>query len=108
VSANRFGARAVVAVSGELDIATAPQLATVVALAMGSRPAELRIDLTATTFVDSTGLHVVSSANERFDGPLSVICPPHVRRVFEIAGLAGLLTLESHGSRGREDSTQAV
>jgi anti-sigma B factor antagonist len=115
VSANRFGARAVVAVSGELDIATAPQLSTVVTLAMGSRPAELWIDLSALTFIDSTGLNVLCGANDRFAGALMVICPPHVRRVFEIAGLAGLLTLRdatpgvgSNGSRSREDSTQAV
>lgn len=120
VDHRRFGDRAVVSVSGELDIATAPQLAAVLALAMGSRPAELWVDLTPTTFIDSTGLHVLAKTNDRFDGPLTVICPPgHVRRVFEIAGLAAQLTLddglaaarsrlESNGSRRRQDSTPAV
>ena len=108
VAANRFDGRAVVTVSGELDIATAPQLATVIALATGSRPAELWVDLTPTTFIDSTGLNVVSQANHRFDGPVTVICPPHVQRVFQIAGLDGVLTLQSTGSRSREDSQPAV
>jgi anti-sigma B factor antagonist len=108
VDHRRFGDRAVVSVSGELDIATAPQLSAVLALAIGARPAELWIDLTPTTFIDSTGLNIVCDAHNRFGGALTVICPPHVRRVFEIAGLTELLTLQSNGSRIREDTPQAV
>ncbi|HET8758777.1 MAG TPA: STAS domain-containing protein [Solirubrobacteraceae bacterium] len=113
VAAKRRGPRAVVSASGELDIATAPQLSAVVALAMGSRPDELCIDLTALTFIDSTGLNVLCQANDRYDGRLVIICPPgNVRRVFDIAGLAGLLPLcdglESTGSRSLEDSQRAV
>jgi anti-anti-sigma factor len=84
VAAKRRGPRAVVSASGELDIATAPQLSAVVALAMGSRPDELCIDLTALTFIDSTGLNVLCQANDRYDGRLVIICPPgNVRRVFD-------------------------
>ena len=113
VAAKRFGPRAVVTVSGELDIATAPPLSAVIALAMGSRPPELWIDLTPLTFIDSTGLTVLSTAYARYDGALAIICPPgNVRRVFEIAGLAAFLPLcdglESNGSESREDSSQAV
>jgi anti-sigma B factor antagonist len=108
VDHRRFGDRAVVSVSGELDIATAPQLAAVLALAMGARPAELWIDFTPTTFIDSTGLNTVCAAHDRFDGALTVICPPHVRRVFEIAGLTQFLALQSDGSKSREDTPQAV
>jgi anti-sigma B factor antagonist len=113
VAASRSGARTVVTVSGELDIATAPQLSAVITLAMGSRPEALWIDLTALTFIDSTGLHVLSQANHRYDGALAIICPPgNIRRVFEIAGLAAELPLcdglESTGSRSRGDSTPAV
>ena len=94
VAARRFGARAVVTVSGELDIATAPQLHAVIALAMGARPEELWIDLTATSFIDSTGLDVLCTVNDRYDGRLVIICPPgNVRRVFEITGLSALLSL---------------
>jgi anti-sigma B factor antagonist len=115
VDHRRFGERAVVSVSGELDIATAPQLAAVLALALGARPAALWVDLTRTTFIDSTGLNVLCAASDRCDGRLTVICPPRVRRVFEIAGLAGVVTLhdgpagvDSIESRSRDDSTRVV
>jgi anti-sigma B factor antagonist len=120
VDHRRFGDRAVVAVSGELDMATAPQLRTVLALAMGGRPAELWIDLSPTTFIDSTGLHVLLDIRQRFAGALAIVCPPgHLRRVFEIAGLTETLplchdvravraALASNEATSREDSTPAV
>jgi anti-sigma B factor antagonist len=114
VDHRRFGGRAVVSVSGELDIATEPQFAAVIALALGGRPAELWVDLTATSFIDSSGLNLLRTAEERFDGPLVVVCPRHVRRVFEIAGLTRVMTLrdaplgvETNGSSRRENSQPA-
>jgi anti-anti-sigma factor len=115
IAANRFGPRSVVTVSGELDIATAPQLSAVIALAIGARPPELWIDLTPTTFIDSTGLNLLLQAQQRYDGALMIICPPgNVRRVFDVAGLSTLLplcdepaALQTSGSRSR-DSTRAV
>jgi len=116
VDHRRFGKRAVVSASGELDIATAPQLEAVIALAMGARPAELWIDLTALTFIDSTGLNALREVHDRFDGALAVVRPPGpVRRVFEIAGLAAMLplcdgpvSLESSRSKDAENRSQAV
>jgi anti-sigma B factor antagonist len=119
VEHRRFGDRAVVTVSGELDIATVPQLYAVLAIAVGPRPAALWIDLSATTFIDSSGLHALFEARRRFGGALAIICPPRVRRVFEIVGLdttvplyddaaAARSALESSRSKDARNRSQAV
>jgi anti-sigma B factor antagonist len=54
-------------VSGEIDLATAPQLAAAVTDALGSDTDVVSLDLTGVTFVDSTGLHVLLAAQRRAD-----------------------------------------
>ena len=91
------GYRTVLAVIGELDLATAPTLQSAVNAAFDSRARELWVDLSETTFLDSTGLHVLLDADHRaheLGRTLAVICPPgNARRTFEIAGLAHSLQL---------------
>lgn len=90
VDRRRVGDRTVVAVSGELDIATVPQLRA----AIDAEPGSLMIDLSATTFIDSSGLHVLFHTCEARDGAVAIICPSgQVRRVIEIAGMAAALPL---------------
>ncbi len=48
-----------VAVSGELDLATGPELRTTVREVLAARPWRLTIDLTAVTFCGSTGLRTL-------------------------------------------------
>lgn len=50
-----------VSVTGELDLATAPELATALAGADG----DVTVDLSETTFVDPAGLRVLLAAGER-------------------------------------------
>jgi anti-sigma B factor antagonist len=54
VSASAEGA--VMTLTGELDIATVPQLAEAVESALAGSPAELVLDLRPLSFVDSSGL----------------------------------------------------
>lgn len=56
---------ATVTVTGEIDLATAPQLrdAALRALRQGDGP--LRLDLRGVTFLDSTGLHVLLATRRR-------------------------------------------
>src|SRR3979409_2393089 len=67
-----------VTVTGELDIATAPQLRE----ALTARPAEgglIVVDLTPVTFMDSTGLEAIvrlHTALAGAGGRLAVVCPP--------------------------------
>ena len=74
---------------GELDVATAPELAKAL-LDESLEGSSVILDLSELTFVDSCGMHVIlslaSSMNGR--GPLVVLDPTEpVTRVFEILGL---------------------
>ena len=93
----RVGHRAVLAVSGELEIATADTLREAVEGAIASGAAELWVDLTHVRFMDSSGLRVLLSAQTLLRGrskSLAVICPPGpVRRVFEVSGLEASLAI---------------
>jgi anti-sigma B factor antagonist len=83
------GDQAVVALTGELDLSTAGQVERELEAAEQRKPPKLVIDLRDVTFLDSTGLRVVLSADGRArrDGRrLEVIPgPPPVHRVFRIA-----------------------
>ena len=70
--------RATLTVRGELDIATAPQLADAVGRELASSPAALVLDLTPTRFLDSSGARgLVRAAKEAASANVAmlVICP---------------------------------
>jgi len=75
--------------SGELDLSTAPTVERELADVERDRPSLITIDLRGVSFLDSTGLRVVLSADGRArkeDRRLEVIPgPPPVHRVFRIA-----------------------
>ena len=79
-----------IAVAGEIDIATAAQLRDRLApLAAGARP--VIADLTGVTFIDAAGLGVLAGAAGKAaasGGSLHVVATRHqVRRLFTITGL---------------------
>jgi anti-sigma B factor antagonist len=86
-----------VAVTGEIDLATAPQLREAVETAFSFGAPEVLVDLAGTTFMDSSGLHVLIDAARRAaeqGRTLTIDCPPgNVRRVIDLAGVAELLPL---------------
>lgn len=87
--------RAVVAVSGELDMSTAPALSQSLDGVLDQHPQDVTLDLAGVDFIDSTGLTLLvrtSNALQRHEGALHLTSPtPPVRRVLEIVGLDGLL-----------------
>jgi anti-sigma B factor antagonist len=91
VSEIRVGHRSVLAVAGELDIATSDALRIAVEDAVDSGAAEVWVDLTHVQVLDSSGLRVLLGAHERLrerSKSLAVICPPGpVRSVFETSEL---------------------
>ncbi len=86
---------AVVAVNGELDMSTAPQLSRSLAGVLDHHPQRLTLELGGLEFIDSTGLTLLvrtSKQLKQHDGSLQLAHPtPPVRRVLEIVGLDGLL-----------------
>jgi anti-anti-sigma factor len=58
VAVHRSGHGTVVSVAGELDVATAPELAR----ALASVDGDVTVDLTAATFADPSGLRVLLTA----------------------------------------------
>src|SRR4051812_29782686 len=83
------GRRVVVAVDGELDISNAGELSAAIENA-GSRAFEIWLDLSATTFMDSSALHAMAQARDRLSRAnvgMALICPDGpVRRLLRLTG----------------------
>jgi anti-sigma B factor antagonist len=89
--------RHVVAVAGEIDLFTAPELkATLAELAEAGR-SRIVVDLTETTFLDSTALGVLIGAVKRLrsrDGVLTIVnVDQNIAKTFEITGLDQIFTI---------------
>lgn len=91
------GRRTVLAVAGEVDLASVHVLRSAISAALESGTADLWIDLSETEFMDSAGLHALVDARHdvrRLRRRLAIVCPPGpVRRLFDISGLAAVLPL---------------
>lgn len=80
----------VIAVRGELDLSTAPDLEGPLDAALDGGGSSVLIDLTACEFIDSTGIALIVRAWQQLDGDGSlVLCSPNeqVRRVLDVSGL---------------------
>ncbi|MBN9107687.1 MAG: STAS domain-containing protein [Pseudonocardia sp.] len=99
------GGVAVVAVSGDVDLAGAGRVGTAVGQALARRPAALVVDMSAVTFLDSSGLDQLVEARR---AAAVAVVPMHVvvagnravARPLEVTGLAAVFTLA--------DSVQSV
>jgi anti-anti-sigma factor len=82
-------------VSGELDAFSAPDLKSVVGAASS---AEVALDLSAVTFIDSSGLAMIVESHQRLaaEGRRLVITRRSdiVQRLFDLTGVASRLDLE--------------
>ena len=87
----------VIAVHGQADLHTAPQLREAMTNAIDGGATSLIVDLSAATFVDSMTLGVLLGAVKRLrphGGKVSVVCvSPHIRRIFEITLLDRVFAL---------------
>jgi anti-anti-sigma factor len=86
-------------VRGELDIATAPQLAEAVDAVLATEPRSMVVDLTDTAFLDSSGARQLAwSARRATRGGvhLQVVCPRAnrpVRMVIDLLELQALVPI---------------
>src|ERR1700756_1679719 len=86
----------VVAVTGELDLTTAPRLKWMLHDLLEAGRANQVGDLTETTFMDSTALGVLVGINRSLgEGMrLLIVCSrPNVLKIFELSGMDGVFTI---------------
>jgi len=87
----------VVAVTGEIDLFTAPEFKQRMAKPIDDGVERLVVDLTGTTFIDSSSLGVLIGAHRKLKqrkGSLVVVCDNDtIVKTFKITGLDGVFTL---------------
>ena len=84
----------VIELDGELDVATAPDLAAVLD-AMALNPDHLIIDVSRLRFMDSTGLRLLVRASTLVEGRIWLEgCSRQVLRLLELTGIEDLFCLE--------------
>ncbi|MGH9282370.1 MAG: STAS domain-containing protein, partial [Acidimicrobiales bacterium] len=82
---------AILAVSGEVDLATAPRLREALASVVADGHLNVVVDLSEIEFLDSTGLGALVTGLKRVrarGGDMKVVCTsPRVCKVFEITSI---------------------
>jgi anti-sigma B factor antagonist len=100
--------RHVVAVRGEIDLFTAPELKQKLTDAIEGGKSRIVVDLTDTSFLDSTALGVLIGAVKRLrsrDGALVIVnVDQNIAKTFEITGLDQIFTILST----RDDAIAAL
>jgi anti-anti-sigma factor len=92
-------------VRGELDVATVPRLAECVEAELASSPGALVVDLTETTFLDSSGARQLMRTARRAaeaGATLQVVCPREnspVRLVIDLLELDRLVPVVEQAGR---------
>ena len=83
----------VIALTGEVDLYTAPEFKQQLLDAIAKGAKNVVVDLSGTTFIDSTTLGVLVGGVKRLrgqdgDGQLSLVCSDrNIAKIFEITGL---------------------
>lgn len=90
---------AIVAVSGEIDLQSGPQLRDQLLGIIRRHGARLALDLSGVTFIDCAGINVLLATRRRAQlegGSLRVLrASPRVRRLFELTRLDAVLMPEA-------------
>jgi anti-anti-sigma factor len=92
-----------VAPTGDLDLATVPELESTVRELLEAGFGHIVLDLSHVEFLDSTGLHAIvrlwTDANTRRSQLTLKPGPPAVQRIFELTHTTEMLTFESPARR---------
>jgi anti-sigma B factor antagonist len=85
----------VVSVAGEVDLSTAPRLKWALVDCLEAGHGQLVVDLSRTTFMDSTALGVLVGVKRSLDaGTLAIVCAnADVLKIFELSGMEGAFTI---------------
>lgn len=94
ISENRIGRTVVIAVSGVIDMLTAPQLGASIDAVMAKKPTAVIVDLTDVDFLASAGMGVLVAARDRaadHTGFAVVADGPATSRPLTLVGLADVI-----------------
>jgi anti-anti-sigma factor len=88
----------VVAVAGEIDLDTADRVWTRMSEAFDAGCTHVVLDMSETTFIDSTGLSLlVRARNLHGDTALTLRSPsPRIVRTLEVSGLSARVSIDRH------------
>jgi anti-sigma B factor antagonist len=102
----------VVAVSGEVDLFTAPEFKQRVTAPIGAGIDHVIVDLTRTTFIDSSSLGVLIGAHRRLQqrgGRLVIACDVEaILKTFRITGLDGVFTIVNSVDEALSEDAEAA
>jgi anti-sigma B factor antagonist len=90
------GCTNVISVEGELDLSTAPRLKWMLLDSLQEGRERLVLDLSETTFMDSTALGVLVVVNRRLgaNARMAIVCARSgVLRIFELSGMDGAFAI---------------
>lgn len=96
IAERRVGAVIVIEVSGTVDMITSPQLEAALTSAMTGAPQAIVVDLSAVTFLASTGMGVLIAARDELPAttPLAVVADgPATSRPLDLIGFADILNM---------------
>ena len=89
----------VISLSGEVDLYTAPEFKQQLLEVISQGATEVIVDLSSTTFIDSTTLGVLVGGVKRLrpnEGRLSLVCSDrNITKIFEITGLDRVFAIYS-------------
>ena len=105
------GRRTVIALTGEVDLYTAPEFKNELIRVIDTGATTVVVDLTETTFIDSTTLGVLVSGLKRV-GPQGgqlrlVITDRNIKKIFEITGLDRVFPIHETRSAALETDQPA-
>jgi anti-sigma B factor antagonist len=96
----------VISLAGEVDLYTAPEFKQLEVIGQGGK--QVIVDLSSTTFIDSTTLGVLVGGVKRLrtnDGQLSLVCSDrNITKIFEITGLDRVFAIHET----RDDAVAAL
>jgi len=112
VERSRVDGYELLAVEGELDIATAPRMIAALNEAFAQLDVPLVVDLSSVAFMDSTGLALLMNAYRRVQRRgqgFAIVCPAGpISRVFEIADMVDSLHVCPDRASAQSAATRAI
>jgi anti-sigma B factor antagonist len=86
----------VISIEGDLDLSTAPRLKWMLLDSLEAGHSQLVVDLSQTTFMDSTALGVLIGVNRNLDvgSRLAIVCArANLLKIFELSGMDGAFAI---------------